>query len=323
MAEPDLPRGGAQSPDRWLVGRTLQKRLEEPVDVNWSAVPLRAALYGLARTKQVAVLLDRRIDPGRRLDLSLHDLPLGRALTQIAARQDAVAVPFGPLVYIGPAASAARLRPLAELRRREAASLGLRIAERLLAERTMRWDDLDEPRRLLADLAREARLEIVGLDRVPHDLWAAADLPALPLIDRLTLLALQFDLTFSISADGRTLRLTAVPTDLPIARTSEPSDPAPRAASKNRPTATTEAEKRFTLRQAKGQLRELLPKLAAMLHLELRIDEEALRRAGITLDRPVNLSVTDATADELFEKLLAPAGCSIRREGRTIVVVPK
>jgi hypothetical protein len=55
----------------------------------------------------------------------------------------------------------------------------------------------------------------------------------------------------------------------------------------------------------------------------LRIDDEALRRAGISLDQPVSISVTDATADELFEKLLAPAGCSMRREGRTIVVVPK
>jgi hypothetical protein len=60
-----------------------------------------------------------------------------------------------------------------------------------------------------------------------------------------------------------------------------------------------------------------------MLQVELRIDEESLRRAGITLDQVVSVSVTDATAEELLEKLLAPAGCTLRRDGRTWVVGPK
>ena len=53
----------------------------------------------------------------------------------------------------------------------------------------MAWDELAEPRTLLAALARENGLEIEGLDRVPHDLWPAADWPPMSLVDRLTLIA--------------------------------------------------------------------------------------------------------------------------------------
>ena len=40
---------------------------------------------------------------------------------------------------------------------------------------------LAEPRGLLRELIAETELEAVGLEQVPHDLWAAADLPALRL----------------------------------------------------------------------------------------------------------------------------------------------
>jgi len=188
---------------------------------------------------------------------------------------------------------------------------------RLLSERPMSWDDLAEPRQLLERLAAEAGQQLLGLEKVPHDLWAAADLPPMPLTDRVTLLANQFDLTFSIAPDGRSLQLVPVPERLPTAKPGAP------LAAKPSPARRPRDQKRYTLRQAKGRLEDLLPKLASMLQVDLKIDREALARAGISLDQPVSLSVTDATVDELFTKLLAPARCTFRREGDTIVVVPK
>lgn len=323
VVEPDAPTGGTAPPIAWLVGGALQARLEQPLDVNWSAAPFRAALIGLARSQQAAVLLDRRVDPDRRVEIALHEVALRRAFTEIAARQSAAAAQFGPLTYIGPVATAQRLPTLGELRRREAAALPPGLASRLLAQRPMRWDDLAEPRQLCAELAREAGVEISGLEQIPHDLWAAADLPALPLVDRLTLVALQFDLTFAFDADGRRLRLVPIPDRLPVVSPRSDTTAAPRATKTRRTTAARGAEKRYTLRQAKGQLRELLPKLATILQLELRIDEEALARAGISLDQPVSVSATDATAEELLKKLLEPAGCTVRREGSALVVIPK
>jgi hypothetical protein len=303
--------------DRWLAGPALHERLEQAVDVNWSAAPLRPALASLGRTHQVALLLDRRVDPDRRVDAVLHDLPLGAALAEIASREGADVSRLGAVVYIGPPATASRLRTLAELRRREAMAFASGARLRLLSERAMSWDDLAEPRQILERLAAQAGLELAGLERVPHDLWAAADLPPMSLVDRITLVAAQFDLTFSIAPDGRTLRLVPEREQLPVAK-ADSSMPA-RPVSARHPRD----QKRYTLRQAKGRLSDLLPKLAAMLQVELQIDQTALARAGISLDQLVSLSVNDATADELFAKLLEPAGCTFRREGKTIVVVPK
>ena len=46
---------------------------------------------------------------------------------------------------------------------------------------------------------------------MPHDLWAAADLPPISLVDRLTLIAIQFDLTFKVAEHGKRLELVPVP----------------------------------------------------------------------------------------------------------------
>ena len=82
----------------------------------------------------------------------------------------------------------------------------------------MTWDDLTTPRELIEELARQNGVEVTGLELVPHDLWAAADLPPLPWADRLTLIAIQFDLTFTVSADGATVRLVPLPDRVAIVR---------------------------------------------------------------------------------------------------------
>lgn len=74
------------------------------------------------------------------------------------------------------------------------------------------------PRDLVHSLAEEGRLQVDGLDRIPHDLWAAADLPPLALLDRLTVIALQFDLTFSIFSDGAVIRFVPLPDEIAVVR---------------------------------------------------------------------------------------------------------
>src|SRR5690606_33113432 len=78
---------------------------------------------------------------------------------------------------------------------------------RLVRSQASHWDDAAEPRQLVADLAKEAGVNLENPAAIPHDLWPAASLPALPWCDRLTLILAQFDLTFTVSADGSRLRL--------------------------------------------------------------------------------------------------------------------
>ena len=209
---------GAEPPAAWLVGTALERQLRTPVDVFWSGTPLRQAVVSLAESQRAAVLIDRRVDPGQKLDLQWNGSPLEQVYREIAQSRQLGVAWLGPVAYLGPPRATSRLRTLAELRREEVRRLPAAVARDLLAPQRIHWDDFATPRDLLARAAAQSGIEISGLEQVPHDLWAGADLPALCLVDRVTLIAGQFDLTFEIAADGSAVALVPVPDDVAIVR---------------------------------------------------------------------------------------------------------
>lgn len=213
-----LPPGPvAAATKTWLTGTALQRRLATPIDLLWSGVALRDALKSLADTQDVAILLDRRVDPGQLLRVSIRQSPLSAVLQEIAYRQEIAVCMVGPVAYFGPAETVHRLRTVVALRAEEAAKLPTELSRRLSRSEPMAWDDLAEPRQLLEDLARQGRLKLHGLEQVPHDLWAAASLPPLPLLERIALVAAQFDLTCTIDAAG-VATLQPIPAEVAIVR---------------------------------------------------------------------------------------------------------
>jgi hypothetical protein len=201
----------------WKVGRALVQQRAAHVSLRWSELPLRQALASLARSQHVAMLLDRRVDPDRPIDLTIDDSPLDDVLERIAAERMLAVAWLGPLAYLGPDDAARRLRTLAALRTAEARKLPAARRAVFGRERAWQWAEATAPRELFAELAEEAEVALDGLDRVPHDLWPAADLPPLSWTDRLTLIANEFDLAFELADDGRRVRLTEI--DGPVAIT--------------------------------------------------------------------------------------------------------
>jgi hypothetical protein len=205
----------------WVTGAAIEKRLTRPINIVWSGNPLRQAIDSLSHAQEVAMLLDRRVDPSQKLELKLDQVPLGAALHKIAERQALGVSLLGSVVYFGPPAAASRLRTLAAVRGEEVGKLPPAVARKFLQLKAIAWPDFATPRELLQQWAKQNSFTLEGLEQVPHDLWAAADLPAMSLVDRLTLTALQFDLTFTIGAGGKTVRLLPIPDDLALTRTYE------------------------------------------------------------------------------------------------------
>lgn len=357
----------AQTSARWATGLSFKRQLAENTGISATGIPLRKAICDLGRLRQVSILFDRRVDPDQPLTLTATDRPLEEILGQVARQHGLGMTVLGSVICLGPANHTARLRTLAELRRQEARARS-DVAERLLSVAPIRWPAFALPRDVLSELAAEAGLTIEGLAQVPHDLWAEADLAPLAWVDRLTLVAGQFDLTFRVSSDGRSVVLVPIPDDVGVVRSYAVGSQASRLAEKwgqllpgarikvmdgkvfvrgfvedherlaasmgsatgtkapvRKPVGTPpsrEAEKRYTLKQAQGQLDLLLPQLADRLGVEVRIDRGALERAGISLRKQVSVSVSDATLDELFSAVLKPAGCTFRRQGNIIEVLP-
>jgi hypothetical protein len=203
----------------WLTGPALRKKLDQEVDLAWSETRLRDALSSLAQAHQVAVLLDRRIDPDREIELQLERMPLRAALDQIAQSVGASAGMLEAVAFFGPPEAVSRIRTVAALRKEELGRLPPARRLELVRVRPWRWEDLATPRELLEQLAAESRLEIRGLGQVPHDLWAGANLPPLAASDRLMLVCGQFDLTFRWAADGTEVTLVPMPEQPTLERT--------------------------------------------------------------------------------------------------------
>ncbi len=203
----------------WLAGRALQTRLDTVIPkVFWSGVPLRKVIQTIATTQAVAILVDRRVDPDHAVDLTLTGVTVEGLLQRIAEDRELGLTRVGAVTYLGPPEATTRLRTLATLRHEDVAKLPAHAAAAFGHSQPLAWDDFATPRELLSRLAASAGVRLEGLGQVPHDLWAAADLPALPLVDRFTLIAVQFDLTFRIAADGRSMELVPVPQRVAVVR---------------------------------------------------------------------------------------------------------
>jgi hypothetical protein len=200
---------------RLLTSRAFKRALSEKVTAKWRNVPLRKVLNGITSTWKVGLLLDRRIDPTQTITLAVEAMPLQDVIAEIARPASAQAVTEGNVVYIGPPKVATGLEKLVEKRASEwraAAKSWPRARRRaLIALPTLHWNDLDRPRDIVKSFAAKFRLTVTGLDKVPHDLWAGATIPACSVSQGLSLLLVQFDLTFRWKPDGSTIEIMPLP----------------------------------------------------------------------------------------------------------------
>jgi hypothetical protein len=343
----------------WTTGKKLDEQLATPVTVSWTNLPLGRALASLAETQHVAILLDRRIDPDREISLSLSRRPLADAFQQIASETQTGYSQFGPLAYFGPESSARRLRTLGAICLDQGRALATNAARKFLVLRSWQWEDLSEPRELVAHLAAEADVKIVGAERVPHDLWRGANLPPLSWLDRMTLVLAEFDLTFKIEHGGTEIEIIKLPGQIAVTRSFAATRDAAKLArtwSRSLPDARITVDKGriqvvgriedqdwienrlrgkpldrpvvtagpevYKLSVEKAALESVLNQLATRLELQLDWDRAAIDRARISTDQLVTVQVSDASLDELLKAVLAGTGLNFRRAGQRISIFP-
>jgi hypothetical protein len=344
----------------WLTGPALNQLMSEPIDLVWSENPLRDALASLARVHNVAVLLDRRIDPSRKITLALKQSPLGDSLAGIAMTGEMGVTLAGPVVYLGPVGTTAKLRTLIFLREEEAKKTPPAAAKTLFQAKSLVWEDFSQPREILARLGRENKLTISGLEKIPYDLWSAADLPPMTLVERLALIAFQYDLTFAIATDGKHLELVPPPPDIRLLRSysgdRKPEETAkhfaelapqaeievigdkvmvkgmledherietPRPPAGRAPatdTASDLSKKQFTLTVVEKPIGPFLKQLAKQIGLQLQMDESAIEQAGVSLEQRVSFKVEDASIDELLQAAIKDTPLKYRRQGKVLIV---
>jgi hypothetical protein len=293
------------------------------VSVVWQGVPLRDALSRWSAAEHLCIVIDRRVDPHQPLRLAIDDVPLRHALEQLADRLGLGLSFLGPVAFLGPAPAADRLGMLSELRRDEVQRLPRGRQADFQRLSTWEWDDLATPRELVADLCRQADVKVDGLDQVPHDLWPRAELAHLSWTDRLTLVLIGFDLTFRIHPDARRIEIRPIPD--PPERRKLPHESAQTrqrpAEGKRAKKAETPSNTAYTLTVRHQSLDEVLRQIGKRLQLQIDVDRDALRQAGVSLDTRVSFDVKNATLDELLSEVLRPAGLSFERQGNAVRIL--
>lgn len=184
--------------------------LEKVTSVHWEDVPLRQGLVSLAKANNFALILDRRIDPSLKLELSAFNSTIGNVLEQVSAQHLINFSLIDNTVYLGPAQATQNLRTLVELRRRNARGMKSSSRKTLLSKSTLSWKRLSTPRDILDDISKKYHLKIEGLEQVPYDTWAAGKFSSMLLSHQLTIILAGFDLTWTPSADKSSIVIVSI-----------------------------------------------------------------------------------------------------------------
>jgi hypothetical protein len=216
------PVRSPSSAGEFLTGAKFRLELDQATSGSWTNLELRNLLNKLGLERRIAILLDRRIDPSARLSLDIVNQSLIDCLHEIARRSSAEISVTDNVVYIGPPAAARRLRTLIELRSAELSSKSALIKEtrrhELSRPQKFSWDDLETPVHLLQQFTERFHLEDSSPAQIPHDLWAAGTLPGQTAAEALSLILIQFDLTFSWHPGGAGVELVSIPELVAIER---------------------------------------------------------------------------------------------------------
>ncbi len=206
------------SATEWRSAADLKRHLNSTVSNTWSGRELRAALASFSKQYKISTFLDRRINPGRTVQLSVQNVTLASMLQRLASGHELGLTWLGPVAYFGPAETTDRLRTLAFLRQEEIRKSPAARRNALQQPHAVRWQDLAIPREVIAGVATQYGITVVNPDELPHDLWAAGELPPMGLAEQLTVLCAGFGMTFRLDPAATKLQLRPIPAKVYIDR---------------------------------------------------------------------------------------------------------
>ncbi len=342
-----------------ITGTRLRQELHRPINVTRPDVRLREIVERLSELHNVAILLDRRLDPDQHIDVQLNQITLNDGLEFLARQVNADAAIVGGTIMISPDDALDRIRTDLAIQHQS-----LRETPALSSGMSFQWDDLQTPHELVPVIAERFGVVISGLDLIPHDLWAAGKMADVNATEALLLVVGQYDLTCRWNEAATAVQLAPAPARQTIEKTITASPERFAAARvklqaevplaeissharKLRIVATLAEHERieallkgdaddsaepasdqgpvrdrtFTLTTERASVIAILRTLESQGTL-IEYDAIELQSAGIDLSQRVTLSLDKATADEFFQALCDPLGLQFEIDNKTIRLSP-
>jgi hypothetical protein len=343
-----------EAPVAWQTGSAVDRQLEQPLTASWKEIPLREMLQTLARSQRVAIFLDRRVDPGRLVQFDATGDSLAVVLTRLTGQLQLGYCLVDSTIYIGPPEVTGKLATVAEVLHQFLGQLPEPWNKRAAKRVAMKWDLLASPRRLVTEQLQQAGMQVAMPESIPHDLWAAGELPPMPLAHRLAILLAGFNRAFTMAGDPPRMSLLPMPEEVTLRRVYRksvstanfqrirdffPDLQVTRSAKELTAVGRQEdhrqlarllrgeqvttpkpgpVNKRYRLKVEQGTIRQILEEIARQDGLQLDVDEQSRQR----WDKLIDLDARDVTIEKLLEMVLSPAKLAGRVEGKTLIIRP-
>jgi hypothetical protein len=206
------------SAEERLTGREFEQSLRAPISAFREQAELRDQFRRLCDARNIAVWVDRRLDPSTSVSVAAKQVPFRTACDEIAAQAEAEVGVLGSTLLVARHDDLDRVLSLAAaqtaaLKESDVLSAARKLA--LLRPAEFAWNDLLRPRDLVRELAAQWELEVEGIDLVSHDLWAAGEVVDVNAPQALAFVLGQFDLGWNWTASGIEITpLTEIPRTL-------------------------------------------------------------------------------------------------------------
>lgn len=292
--------------------------LDAEVHASWTRVPLRAWAERVSSIAGRPVILDRRINPDLPVTLTARGEPLREILARVAAEVGGAVDELESSVRLVPASLAGKARQADEDRRHRLAKASASVRRILTTDEPWAWPTAARPRDLVEALAKKGRLDVHGIDTIPHDHFPAADLPKLSLAERFDLVLAHFDRRVAWNTSGRPAgRIVAIDAEISPAALADAKKHSPRPTAQ--PSRTVKIRDEFTLK-LEAPLDQALMAIASQLGLEVEVDRTSLVAHGIALGEIARADVTKVSRDELLDAILVPLGLAWQLDGKRLRV---
>jgi len=211
----------ADLPQNLLSEAAFNKALNQPLMARFDEMELGGLLKTLGEERRLAFLIDRRIDPTKKVSWRTGGEPFLEAVADRLSAHHASARSVGSTVFVGPENSLKKLRTVITMRMEELRAKGepaLKQQFAVFRDHSLAWDEAQEPREVLAEIERRWRIELHGIDEMPYDLWPAGMMYDVNFVEALSLVLIQYDRTFEWDEAGHAVTIVPIPEKVWIER---------------------------------------------------------------------------------------------------------
>jgi hypothetical protein len=343
--------------------RTIDDKLNQYFQFSFTPQSLRDVIYQLQFRSQIGFWIDPRIDPDQIITAHSKSESLAENITDLTPQIHAKWVIYGETIALIPVEADPLNEVLLLWKTQEYQTLTNSKNLPALQRRDMNWPLLSTPRNLCTQIADNVQIRIENPTAIPHDLWSPGQFFGLNALEQMTLILAPYQKTWIMHGSNsmeimpidpqRSLQLTYLATEKEKAlfKTKEPKMATMLTNSKGGWQLSAPLSDHIIFQQAQQKLiattlntkpkttikpRKLNYTFSAQLTparlivdslmkdgFPVRYDADALKKAKIKLDKPITISVKEATAQELVSAICDAWGTTFKLEGDIYEIISR